>query len=222
MHPTKPLVAVALALSVAALPSVAAAQPGATPEPSTGVDFAPRKGLSLEVQGGGFFAFAGAVRGYSNFQPYGALSLGFDLGSVVTGLSGFASVAYGPNAGDCRSGTTTAGGSSCAQWNEPAGVLRRAPEDFSMLPVEAGVRYRFTEILPRFSAYGMFGVGATILTPQVAQNASAIDPHVGLGGGVNFDTQLDGLSLGAELFVRAAFAPLIPSLAVYPRIRYTF
>ncbi|MFM2152361.1 MAG: hypothetical protein RL199_796 [Pseudomonadota bacterium] len=46
--------------------------------------------------------------------------------------------------------------------------------------------------------------------------------QVGLGGGFEYATRLDGLTVGAEVLVRQALSPFMTSIALYPRLKYVF
>lgn len=204
--------------SVAAAVVVLMALPVAA-EPANGVPFEPRTGVYVETQLGVFTALGGRKM-FSNAQPYLAVSFGVDL--PVTDLSIFLTVAQGYNAGSCRGVEETPGGNLCTVYkledNSPSG----SPDDFSVIPLELGARYAFVEMVPRLKATVAVVVGYQLLTPQVFENAPGGSPHAGLGLGVTYATRLPGLDIGAEVLGRFAFDPMLPSLSIYPRIRYVF
>lgn len=196
---------------------VAAAQESV--EPQNGTVFQPRKGFYVESQVGVFTAFGGAFggsRAYSNAQPFLALSVGMDIGAVK-GLSGFLSVGHGFNSGACLDFDEVVG---CSLYPGQSPAI--SPDSFSVIPVELGARYAFAEVLPRLTLNATVVAGYTLLTPQVKANAPGGSAHAGVGFGVDYATRFSGLSVGAELLVRSAFAPLIPSFTAYPRLRFVF
>ena len=84
------------------------------------------------------------------------------------------------------------------------------------------MRYAVAELVPRLKATVVGTVGYQLLTPQITDGAPMGSPHVGIGAGVAYATRLPGLDVGAELLTRVAFTPMLPSLSIYPRIRYVF
>lgn len=192
-------------------------------EPSTGVPYQPRQGWYTETQFGVFTAFGGynaigASKPASNAQPFLALSVGRDLTEIAGGLSAFLTVAHGYNAGACRQADSR----GCATYKLEDGSPALAPENFSVLPIEIGARYRFGDFLPRLGAYATVVGGFTFLTPAVTEGAPIGSAHAGLGLGLEYNTRLPGLSIGAEVLGRFAFSPTLPSLSAYPRVKYTF
>lgn len=177
-----------------------------------GSEYSPRRGFFAESQVGMFTAFGGS-RTASNAQLYTALSLGLELESVP-GLTAFFSVAHGFNAASCRTPSTDVRG-PC--YEQSGGQL----ENFSVVPLELGARYGY-EFLPRLSVLGTVVGGYTLFTPSITDAGSPGSPHVGAGVGLEYGTRLHGLTVGAEALFRTAFTPMLPSLAVYPRVRYVF
>lgn len=185
-------------------------------EPANGVAFEPRTGAYVETQLGVFTALGGRKM-FSNAQPYVAVSLGLDL--PVDNLSVFLTAGHGFNAGSCREALD---GQQCVQFKLEDGSPTESPNDFSVIPLEIGARYAFVEIVPRLKATAALTFGYQLLTPQVFENAPGGSLHGGLGLGIIYATRLPGLDLGAEVLGRFAFDPQIPSLSIYPRIRYVF
>lgn len=188
-------------------------------EPANGVAFQPRNGWFAETQLGVFTTFGG-LKPASNAQPYVALSFGFDL--PVPNLSAFVTVAHGYNAGSCRDVIVKSGESVCNTYKFEDGSPWAAPDNFSVIPAEVGARYSIADIMPRLKATLAATVGYSLLTPQITETAPGGSPHAGFGVGVSYATRLPGLDIGAEVLARVAFAPMIPSLSAYPRIRYVF
>jgi hypothetical protein len=209
-------VTMALAVMLAAGAAQAADANG---EPATGVPFKVRHGWYAETQLGVFTTFGGS-KALSNGAPFMALSAGTDLPSMPE-LSLFFTVGHGSNAGSCHA--LKANG-ECDSWKladgSPAGS--QGIESFSVIPLEVGARYAFGDIVPRLAPHALVTVGYAIISPEMVKDASLGSAHAGLGGGVEYVTRLDGLTLGAEVLVRAAFGPFLASLAAYPRIKYVF
>lgn len=201
--------------SVAAAVIVLMALPVAA-EPANGVPFEPRTGVYVETQLGVFTALGGR-RTVSNAQPYLAVSFGLDM--PVEDLSIFLTVAHGYNAGSCRDAEDP---QFCTGYTLGDGSPTESPNDFSVIPLEIGARYAFLEMVPRLKATVAVTVGYQLLTPQIFENAPMGSPHAGLGLGIAYATRLPGLDLGAEVLGRFAFSPTLPSLSIYPRIRYVF
>lgn len=218
------------ALGLVLFAGVAEAQPrrqaGSSAESNTGVAFEERRGWKLEAQGGVFTAMGGR-KVFSNAQPYVGVSLAFDLGTP--GLSLFASYAQAYNGSSCRGAASGVDPVSKQTVNQCPSILLEdkspstSPDSFSLLMPEVGVRYRFNEPLPRLGLYAIGVAGASIFSPALNPNGEeGFSPHAGLGIGVAYVTRLDSLNVGAELLIRSAFTPLLPSLSFYPRLQYTF
>lgn len=209
-------VMMALAVMLAAGTAKAADAAG---EPATGVPFQVRHGWYAETQLGVFTAFGGS-KAVSNGAPFIALSVGMDLPSLPA-LALFFTAGHGSNAGSCHA--LTAKG-ECESWKladgSPAGS--QGIESFSVIPLEVGARYAFSDIVPRLAPHVLATVGYSIIAPEMVKDASLGSVHAGLGGGIEYVTRLDGLTLGAEVLVRAAFSPFLASLTAYPRIKYVF
>lgn len=200
--------------SVAAALVVLTALP-AMAEPANGVPFQPRSGWYAETQLGVFTAMGGR-KIFSNAQPYIGVSLGVDL--PVPNLQAFVSFAHGYNAGSCRDSAE----GLCTTFKLEDGSPAMAPEDFSVIPLEVGARYAFAEVLPRLKATAAATFGYQLITPMVFEGAPGGSMHAGLGLGVAYATRLPGLEVGVEVLGRVAFTPMLPSLSIYPRIRYVF
>jgi hypothetical protein len=197
------------ALFMGALLAAGVAQ-AADSEPATGLPFKARRGWFAEAQLGVFTAFGGE-KSVSNGQPFVAVSAGTDL-EAVPGLQLFFTVGHGSNQGSCRS----------VDLSKPNGCAVGAPQAFSIIPLELGARYRFNDLVPRLRAFATLTAGYSLMLPAPIDGAALGSPHAGLGGGVEYATRLDGLTVGAEVLVRSTFSPLIPFLTAYPRVQYVF
>lgn len=204
-----------LALGLFLASAAQAQEPGQ--EPANGVPFQPRHGWFAETQVGVFTSFLGETP-YSNGEPWVAISFGFDVPSVPH-LTLFFTTGHGSNAADCKSLDTRG---NCSTWNLPDGSLAQAPEDFSVIPLELGVRYGFGEVVPRLTPYLTAVGGYAFMLPAPVKDAALGSPEAGIGGGIEYVTRLTGLTIGAELIVRSTFTPMVLSLAAYPRIKYVF
>lgn len=207
-------------------------------EPPNGVPFNFRTGFYTEVQFGFFTVFGGAnaEKPVSNGQAFEAISIGYEFKiTPKIKLSVFATGGYGANAGSClaygaqylsppsNSGLLSSpNGCETVAINGTDKSPITAPENFSLIPIELGVRVGAPEFLPRMFPYGVVTGGYTIITPQVFYGAPGGSGHFGVGGGVQYGTRLDGLSVGLELLFRYTFSPGIGSLAIYPRVAYVF
>src|SRR6185437_5788947 len=116
-------------------------------------------GFFTEVQLG-FFTVFGGEKGVSNGQPYGALSLGYEIpipSSATKQLTLFFTGAYGANAGSCRAtmADPSSGQTGCEQYPLADNSTVQAPENFSVIPIEVGARLGFKEFLPRMFPYAV-------------------------------------------------------------------
>jgi len=228
----------AAAMAAAMAPGTAGAKEREGVEPAVGIPFAVRRGFFLETQVGVFTAFGGSKTA-SNAQPFVGFSLGMDLSKTTQGATVFLSGGYGSNAGSCRDFASATGGKAAAGTDPDGGCFfyprasstattpqtttGESPKDFNVIPIEVGLRFAFGELaaLPVNPYVGLVA-GYTFLTPKVTDAAGMGSPHAGLGGGLEYQTRLEGLTIGVEALVRVAFSPMIPSLTAYPRIRYVF
>lgn len=213
------------------------------PTNSLGTPFMVRTGLFVEGQLGVFTAFGGA-KGASNAQPFTALQLGFDIPGVKR-LSAFLGVSHGANDGSCHYYAKTSIGNQCYPFAVPNNSSQgEAPADFSVVPIEVGARYGFQDVLlPNLFPYVMATVGYSMFTPVLTQGGASGAPHVGIGGGLQIGTHLQGFSFGVEVLFRLAIVPnaavptdlatafpeatagglpVIPSFTAYPRFQYVF
>jgi hypothetical protein len=110
----------------------------------------------------------------------------------------------------------------CATWKLEDNSNAAAPENFVIVPLELGARWGFKDVAERLFPYVTVVAGYSLFTPQIFQDAPLGSAHAGIGGGIQYGTRLNGLTLGAEVLVRYTFSPAIPSLAAYPRISYVF
>ncbi len=183
--------------------------------PSEGVPLQVRRGFFTETDVGGFFTLGGDD-GYSNLQTYVQLGIGYQLtigdGSAIVPF-GF-HVGIGSNAQNCFAGRKATG--DCSQ-----------ADNFTMtfLSLTGGYLVRLAE---RVYLGGKLIAGYTLLDPAPVYTAGT--PPAPVNGGVNvgaalafeYATQMDHFSVGIDIAFRFVIGPNIPSLAVYPRVQYTF
>jgi hypothetical protein len=166
-------------------------------EAAVGVPFQVRHGWFAETQVG-VFSTLGGQKPFANGQPFIGLSLGLDLPNVEH-LTVFGTIAQGASG---------------------------SPDNLSLLPFELGARYGFGELAPRLTPHVLAVAGYSVITPSGAPDRGITETtgsvHAGGGFGLEYVTRLDGLTVGAEVVVRQAFAPFLTSLAAYPRIKYVF
>lgn len=228
------LLASGSAFAQTAAPPAATAPAAPAPEEGAkalGVPVAAPRGFYLEMQLGAFISFGGA-QGYSNAQPFEAIQLGFDIpgfvpGQTVNRWSIFFTGGHGSNDGDCHV-LETGGGGGCLTWNLPNNAQGQSAENFSVIPLELGTRIGFDSGVDRLVPYAEVVAGYTLFSPQLSEDSFSGGPHVGLGGGVEYETYFEGLTVGAEVLIRAAFASgdgisvVMPYFTGYGRLQYTF
>jgi hypothetical protein len=175
--------------------------------PSEGVALKVRRGFFTETDIGGFVTLGGND-GYSNFQTYLQLGIGYDVTELIElGLH----FGLGSNAQNCFSGRNTE--EVCAQsdnftvtfFDLTAGVLIPISERLYFVPKIAG--------------------GYTLLDPApVVRGTEPVRSGVnaGLGVGIEYATSMDHFSIGLDLLGRFIIGPNIFTLQVFPRVKYTF
>lgn len=176
-------------------------------DPTQGVQMSVRRGLFTEANIG-VMATLGGRDHYSNAQTYLQLGIGYDLGPHVEVAAQFG---LGTSAANCFAA-------------RQAGQCELA-DSFTM----GFANLTGTYLLPLAERL--------YLTPQLTAGYSALDPapvlssdgrpirsaaNVGGGLGVEYATQLNHFSVGAELVSRFILRTSIVSLAIFPRLKYTF
>ena len=189
--------------------------------PSQGVPLAVRRGLFTETNIGGFFT-VGGDNGYSNFQIYLQLGLGYQLtindgaGLIPIGVH----VGIGANAQNCFSGLLP--NMTCSQsdnftntfLNASAGYLHRLGTGY------VGSRLYFG---------GKLLGGVTLLDPRPIPDEAdptntglLVAPDIGAALSLEFASSLDHFSVGLDAAYRLIIGPNINSLMFYFRVQYTF
>ncbi|HLT30430.1 MAG TPA: adventurous gliding motility protein CglE [Myxococcaceae bacterium] len=176
--------------------------------PAEGVPIQVRRGFFVETDVGLQFT-VGGHNGVSNAQTFLQLGLGADLGRHLElgahfGLGASADTCFAPV--------------------DPAGFCT-ASENFTLSFLGLSAAWRF-ELVPRLSLAPKLVAGWTLLDPAPKLDAQGepftAGPHVGGGVGIEYATAMDHFSVGADVLVRYVIGPGLPSVAVLPRVKYTF
>ena len=195
------------------LPPLAAAA-----TPSEGVALKVRRGFFTETDVGVYFSLGGDL-GYSNAETYLQLGIGYDLSeNIELALN----VGVGANASDCfagRKGTNVDGtpdtNTDCLQ-----------SDNFTNTFIDLNVAYLF-RVWERLYVAPKLAGGYTLLDPAPAVRASGAlmtaAPNLGVGVGVEYASSMDHFSVGVDVMVRFVIGPaVITSMAIFPRVKYTF
>jgi len=184
--------------------------------PSQGVPLQVRRGFFTETDVGGFFT-VGGDNGYSNGQAYVQLGLGYQLtinegkGLIPIGFH----VGIGSNAQNCWAGLKADG--SCSQSDNFT---------LTMLNLTGGYLHMVVE---RFYIGGKLIGGVTLLDPRPIPDAAdptntglLVAPNFGAAFSVEYATNMDHFSIGADIAYRLVIGPNINALGAYLRVQYTF
>lgn len=176
--------------------------------PPEGVAPRVRRGLFAEADWG-LFSTLGGAKGVSNAESYLQLGVGYDLRPLELRLS----FGLGTSAADCFAHSDPATG-ACA-----------LSDDFMLGFVELSAAYRQKVanrlvLMPRLSA----GWARLDPSPRRTRTGRLLDSGFDLGAGVGLEwaTPLDHFGVGAALMARWVFGPNIPSVAIFPTLKYTF
>jgi hypothetical protein len=191
-----------LALLLALVPGLAFAA-----VPAEGVQLKVRRGLFTETDIGAMMTFGGRDN-YSNAQTYLQLGVGYDLSEHVELVAQFG---LGTSAANCFA-VREAGRCALADSftigfaNLTAAYLVRLAERLYLTPkVTAG--YTSLDPAPVRSSGG-----------RLISSAA----NVGAGLGIEYATRMDHFSIGADVVGRFIVGTSITSLAIFPRLKYTF
>jgi hypothetical protein len=175
--------------------------------PPEGVQQTVRRGLFTEANIGAMTTLGGRDR-YSNVQTYLQLGIGYDLGPHLELAAQFG---LGTSAANCF-----------------------AVRESGQCSLADSFTIGFANLT---GAYLLRVAERLYLTPQLTAGYSALDPapvlssegrpirsaaNVGGGLGVEYATQLDHFSIGADVISRFILRTGIVSLAIFPRLKYTF
>ncbi len=177
--------------------------------PSEGVPLKVRRGFFTETDIGTFFT-VGGLNQYSNAQTYLQLGVGYDL-SESLGLG--VHFGLGSNAANCFSAINARG--ECA-----------TADNFTMTFIDVTAAY-LIKIADRLYIAPKLAAGYTSMDPAPVLNATTnlgVSSGVNVGGGVGIEyaTYMDHFSVGADALVRFIAGPNITTIAIFPRVKYTF
>ena len=184
--------------------------------PAEGVPLQVRRGFFTETDIGGIFT-VGGDNGYSNFQTYLQLGLGYQItlndGPTWTGSSKALipigiHVGIGANAQNCWAGLNAAG--ACTQ-----------SDNFTMTFINASVGY-LQQLVPRFYAGVKLLGGVTLLDPDPVGDGRLVRANIGGALSIEYATNMDHFSVGVDVAYRLIIGPNIHALMFYPRVQYTF
>jgi len=175
--------------------------------PAEGVELKVRRGLFTETDIGAMMTFGGQDH-YSNAQTYLQLGVGYDVAKNIELIAQFG---LGTSAANCfavreAGQCTLADNFTMGFANLTGAYLLRVAERLYLTPkLTAG----YTRLDP---------------APVVSSDGRPIRSGLNLGAGlgVEFATQLDHFSIGADVVGRFIVRTSIASLAIFPRIKYTF
>jgi hypothetical protein len=185
--------------------------------PPEGVALKVRRGFYTDVDVGTFFTLLGAD-GYSNAQTYLQLGAGYD---VLENVSVSANFGIGASAANCFA-TRNASSNVCQV--ELGSKKQEVSDNFTVtfLNVTGAYLHKLAE---RLYVSPKVTLGYTLLGPAPTySNGTEVTSGInaGLGVGVEYATSMDHFSVGADAMVRYIVGPNIVSVAIYPRIKYTF
>lgn len=206
----------AVALASVVLTLAPAAAIGA--EPPAGVAQEIRRGFFVSTDMGMFMVpFGAQPNGYSDAQAYVQLELGYDIiqqlsVSLSFALGAVANAcfdAYDPNSGNC-------------------GATNKASENFTLSYYQLAVAYNFYRAFERldFSVKAVVGYAMAAPSPLEVVNGNLVTQlggiSLGAGLGAEYATNLDHFAIGLDVVARFVIGPNISSLAIFPRVKYTF
>lgn len=185
--------------------------------PSEGVPLKVRRGFFTETDIGVFFTLGGQ-NAYSNAQTYLQLGVGYDVSENIE--LGF-HFGIGSNAQNCVA--VLEPGVAC---EIREGTVRTAyPDNFTMMFLDLSAAYLF-KVVERFYIAPKIAAGYTLLDPAPKAGADGTPitsgPNFGGGVGVEYATNMDHFSIGADALVRYVMGADVISVAIFPRVKYTF
>jgi hypothetical protein len=213
----------ALAALLIAVPSLAHAT-----TPQAGVEQNIRHGFFVETDLGTYFDFRTSPFTSSNAQPYLQLGVGYDITdrlsvAIQFGLGANASLCFvGQDAnGDCA--LTDSNGNVIPDPN--TGLPQIMPDNFSNTFIQAQVAYAFP-IIDRLAFVPRLEVGYQQISPAplLDSNNNPITGGVMVGTdlSVEYATHQDHFFVGLNVEPRFLIGPNIISMAIFPRVKYTF
>ena len=199
-------------------------------EPQVGVEQKLRRGLYTETDLGAYFDFA-SVASYdgtsvltsSNAQAYLQLSLGYD---ITDSFSVALQFGLGASSGVCLA-TVAADGTCNGQVSATGkGAADSAlPDNFSNSFYQLALSYRIS-LIDRVAFVPGIELGYQQLSPPPFLD----DNGNGKGGGfmvgadlsIEYATHMDHFFVGLDVEPRFLIGPNLTSIAIFPRVKYTF
>lgn len=186
--------------------------------PSEGVALKVRRGFFTETDIGVFFTLGGQ-NAYSNAQTYLQLGVGYD---ITENIELGAHFGIGSNAQNCFAVTDPSAGSCSIR---AGNVTKVFPDNFTLTYLDGSAAYLF-RLADRFYIAPKLVGGYTLLDPAPLQNDQGTNVNsgfnVGGGIGIEYATYMDHFTIGADATVRYVIGPNIPTIAIFPRVKYTF
>lgn len=190
-------------LLLAFLPVVAAAY-----TPNEGVEFELHKGFFAETDIGTMFSVGGRDA-YSNTESFIQLGVGVDIGSHFEVGALF--------------GLGTSNVNCFAQGSAVLGTCTAA-DSFTVAMLDGFVTY-LVPLQPRLWLTPKLLAGYTNLDPNpvvVDSHAVYTAANVGVGVGIEYATSLEHFNVGVDVTGRYVLSANVPTIAILPRIKYTF
>ena len=203
---------VVFALTLVLLPGLAAAA-----TPSEGVALEVRRGFFTETDVGVFFSLGGQNQ-YSNAQTYLQLGVGYD---VTENIALGAHFGIGANAQNCFANLE--GGNPlprCEVRNAVTNEMDPYPDSFTVTFFNLTAAYLF-EVTDRFYIAPKLTGGYTLMGPAPMPDVTS-GVNFGGGVGVEYATHMDHFTIGADVLFRMIAGPNIPTMSIFPRVKYTF
>jgi hypothetical protein len=177
--------------------------------PPEGVPLQVRRGFFTEADIGAFFTLGGQ-NAYSNAQTYLQLGVGYDVSERVTLGVHFG---LGASAANCFAGYL------------PESFLCSRTENFTVALADVTAGYR-VPLATRFYLVPRLAAGLSRLDPAPTGSGdpslAVMVPNAGAGLGVEYATSMDHFAVGVDALARYLIGPNIPTIAVFPRVKYTF
>ncbi len=199
---------VVFALSLVLMPGLVAAA-----TPSEGVALEVRRGFFTETDVGVFFSLGGQNQ-YSNGQTYLQLGVGYD---VTENIALGAHFGIGANAQNCFA---TMDPGPCQARHPTNNTLDAYPDSFTVTFFNLTAAYLF-EVTDRFYIAPKLTGGYTLLGPAPLPGVTS-GANFGGGVGVEYATHMDHFTIGADVLFRFIAGPNIPTMSIFPRVKYTF
>jgi hypothetical protein len=208
------------------------AAPGAAlaATPQVGVEQQLRRGFFTETDLGTYFDFRTAAPAtVSNAQAYLQLGVGYDITdrfsvALQFGLGASSGVCLQDisNSGDC--GVVDQAGNIAPDPQNPA-QKQILPDNFSNTFYQLHLSYRFS-LAERLALVPGVIVGYQKLDPAPVLDANSNPLSGGFMAGVDasleYATHMDHFFVGLDVVPRYLFGPNLLSMAIFPRVKYTF